>query len=510
MQSIYFNQTFKPVSEKGVADKNRSHVLYIATRPGVVVNKGYGFGLWGQVAGQTEPQAQTDLEKTLQLVHKISKTHTVYRVILSVDEDTARTTGLHEREEWEKLVNEQIGVIAKEMHIAPRDFCYLAAMHYKKGHPHVHIVYWDKSDTPRTPYLSPQRFENMSNRVRAAFNRVLFGDQIRETQKEQMEAMDRVRLQLQNLLQAANLREALNFEKIADRTELADGLLQLIRHAPIKGSLKWQYLPPSYKAEVNAWLAKVFQQKQFAELKNTYVETTRSISQLYGNDEKTINAVLEKAEKKLQTQLGNETMDVVRDALKHWDIQPEADRLPMEEAARMLVREEPGYKALLKAMPDRRVPLAQLLENEAVAEQLREITKVVCADIRIRHIMEAELPLQKENVKFAAGVNREEEADPQKKEEKETAKEARREAYQEGYRRVRSAILQQAIEDKGWEQQVGMSLLMMSLLRLFGTGSQRAQQAQAQLKQHRELSKEARKDARIRALQAGHEEDRSR
>lgn len=500
MQSIYFNQTFKPVSDSKTPDYNRAHVEYIATRPGVVVNKGYGFGLWGQVEGQAEPQDQTDLDATLNMVREISKDHTVYRVILSVDEDTARQTGLHERAVWEKVVNEQIGVIAKEMHIAPKNFCYLAAMHYKKGHPHVHIVYWDKSDTPRNPYLSPERFENMSNHVRAAFNRVLFEKEIKETQMEQKEEMNHVRLQLQALLKDANPREALSFEKIADRTELADGLLQLIRHAPIKGSLKWQYLPLNYKAEINEWLDQVLQQKQFAVLKEKYMALTQEISQLYGNDSKNMDEVLKKAEQKLRTQLGNETMKVVRDAVQNWDIRPEMENFPLEEATRTLIRNEPAYKALVDKMPNRRMPIAQLLKNEDVTKQLQEVVRLVCSDIRIRRILEKE-PIAGSDEK------RDERAD------KNVKKEVQRDAYREGYQRVRNTILQQAVTDKGWDQQAGMSLLMTSLLRLFGGGSQQAQQLSARaslLRRHHDLSKEARKDARVRALQAGLDDENSR
>jgi hypothetical protein len=82
-----------------------------------------------------------NLEKAHTIVTSVSQRRTIYRVILSVDDETAKNHSLYDRSVWQELVTQKIGIIAKEMNIDRNDFCWVASMHCEKGHPHVHAPY---------------------------------------------------------------------------------------------------------------------------------------------------------------------------------------------------------------------------------------------------------------------------------------------------------------------------------------------------------------------------------
>ena len=137
--TVIYKQHYAPRSESKTPGLNVRHLQYIATRPGVVPNKGCAFGLWGRLPGQGAVRVQNNLVAAKQTVREASADHTLYRAIISVGKSDAENLGLYDREQWEQLINRHIDVIAREMDIQPENLYWMMAMHRTQGHPHVSL-----------------------------------------------------------------------------------------------------------------------------------------------------------------------------------------------------------------------------------------------------------------------------------------------------------------------------------------------------------------------------------
>ncbi|MBQ9168515.1 MAG: SEL1-like repeat protein [Oscillospiraceae bacterium] len=389
--TVVYQQWFKPRAEPDTADLNVRHVHYIATRPGAVYNQGCGFGLWGKLPGDDLIQIQYDLQKAEHDVREASKTHTIYRSFLSVDDKTGQTHGLYHRENWEQLVNAHIGVIAKEMDIKPENFCWLASMHCEKGHPHVHVVFWDNSDNPRPEYIPEQLFEKKMEHIRADFAGEINRDQIREDQKEQRQQIKDMRTALRAMCLEANPEKALSLSKLVKSGWLdgaAQQMAELIRQLPAAGSLKYQYLPPEYKELVNQFIDTCLEQPELSKEAQRYEALTRRISELYANGETTQAANLENAKEKLYKELGNEVMGAIRglraeigDSL----LDQLSSQTPLRDTVSEILPTLDSYQKLRSLLPPERIPPERMEQQiPGYRQQLDQVVNEVLSDARIR------------------------------------------------------------------------------------------------------------------------------
>ena len=115
-----------------------------------------------------------NLNQAKSQIYEASKEHTVYRAVVSLDEDTALSKGYAGREEWQALMCKHVNTIAKQNDIELKDFRWFAAYHHEQGHPHAHIVFWDDSDKVRNEYMGDKRFEIATEKIRASFNNEIF------------------------------------------------------------------------------------------------------------------------------------------------------------------------------------------------------------------------------------------------------------------------------------------------------------------------------------------------
>lgn len=369
MQSIVFKQRYKPLGIPTTPVLNQKHLEYIATRRGAVKNPGCGFGLWGCGPGKYEPENIQSLDEVKKLMGKVSKRRTVYRVVLSVDDETAKAKGMYSRSTWETLMEERIKYLAQAMNIRAKNFCWYASMHYKKGHPHVHVMYWDNGNDPRVEHIPPARFEKISESVRAGFNGGIFREELREQQKIQQETVRTLRFDLREWFTQSNAYEALNLDRVSNQRldMLCEEFADLVKISPNKGSLKYSYLSPDFKKKVDSFVEKIFEIPQLSAQRNMYRKASAEICSLYGNGAKATAENLGKAEKTLNKAMANETLAAIRNCLREMKAEyaqaaatyeEHEVRQELKDMALKLLRADTQYEALLKKLPKWRTPFS--------------------------------------------------------------------------------------------------------------------------------------------------------
>lgn len=310
-------------------------------------------------------------------------------MVLSVDKDTAKNHDLYQRKTWEDLLARKIDVLADQMGIKRKDFCWVASMHYEYHHPHVHIMYWDNSDAVRQEFVPEERFEIMAEKVRAAFNREIFQEEIPRLQKEIQGQQDIIRLELRAMLAEANLAEALNLSHITAPTQdrLTAGLAELAATAPTKGALKYAYLKGEYKEKLGSYVEEILKISDFQRSTKQNEKAVRNLSVLFGNSEGQQQFEVDKARETLKKKLGNEVLDTIRDYRKelmldapteHGDLQ-----IVLQGTASVLIKGNPVYQELLADMPKQRTPTGELLKDDAFRQGVSKLTGQICDDIRI-------------------------------------------------------------------------------------------------------------------------------
>ena len=120
---------------------------YIATRPRVAKNEGMDHGLFGCLKPGTPLMEFQDWKDVARLVYQNSRRHvTMYRSVVSFGEGTAKELLLTDKKAWERYIENHIRTIAEKNGIRREHFQWAAALHREKGHPHLHVVFWDDSD----------------------------------------------------------------------------------------------------------------------------------------------------------------------------------------------------------------------------------------------------------------------------------------------------------------------------------------------------------------------------
>lgn len=484
--AIIFKQSFKKRTDPGAAGLNVRHLNYIATRPGTVYNRGCGFGLWGRMPEELSERVQTDLEKAKRIVRAASEKHELYRAIVSVGREDAGKYGLYDRAAWERLVRDHIRDIAKQMDIRPEHMCWCASFHCAKGHPHVHLLYWDNSDQPRQAFIPKPVWDKKAERIRAAFSGDIHRDEIRQAQRTQREQNNALRQAVQALCREANpgkVMDLARLSKSAALEELSHDLEKLLRQLPISGSLRYAYLPPAYKQLVDELVSKALELPELKDELTRYESAVRQVSQLYGNGAEAVEAELEKAREKLRRELGNQVMKAVREMGDELRLAGMEGRSPAQSVIRRAMEEVvpalASYRVLVDMMPRERIPMGVLYDQiPGFREQRNRVVEDVLQDARIRLALQGCALRQ-------AGIDPEalpEDASGRQLFGKELTQE-QWQAYLEGYReqrqKLRDEITAQACQDAGWTEEAmrtGAAGLVMGMMRFI---SQMVSQQQA-------------------------------
>jgi hypothetical protein len=288
MSIIIYKQRFAPIKDRFTPVKNYLHVGYIATRPRSMKNEDGVHGLFGFLS-PTEPCDNMPWQETAKRVRQLSKNNVnIYRGIISFDRADSDELGLITQRDWREYAEQHIHILAEKNKIDFANLSYCGAYHNEGNHPHLHIVFWDKSQKVHKNYTPPK----IPNDIRIALIKSTFADKIaalyeqKKLSKENIaKNYDKAVLEFDEYMKtmrAKNFKKAKSdFETYADSravniTQLfnsdeqlavvAEKLFALRNAIPKGGRVAYKLLPSEVKSEINGlteWLIK----------DNTYLQT---------------------------------------------------------------------------------------------------------------------------------------------------------------------------------------------------------------------------------------------
>lgn len=522
MNGVVYKQWYSTKDDPKTQAYNVQHLKYIATRPGAIQNPGCGFGLWGRMGHDTEAKNIDNLKTAMAQMRRISKEHTVYRAVLSLDEDTAIQKGLTDREEWQTLVTDHAEAIAKQNNIDITDFRWCASYHQERGHPHVHILFWDNSNNIREEYMGNERFEIAAEKIRAAFNGDIFKEELKNLRADQDKAQKELRILSRNHVEGfaelsffdAESRQ----EKDADVQfyprdlkpqtidELCRRLDELVSLLPKTGQLKYQYLEPNVKAAVDAVSNLVLNSTSLQEIKSKLIDSVIGISETYGNSPKSIQRQIELAEKRVLKDIGNDVLKTVKSL--GW-LNKNTDRLDeMHSLARerMLVTADAvlfdklgdaefkaAYEIFLDRLPMFLTPKHEVLTDDALAAILRDLTLKCLNDPRLMREIKISQAFESKH-KQDNSIENSDNEDSESSQDRTDGKDS--EEFKAAYIYVSQRLYDMAATAKGWDTQAQF-LKVNNFLRAFckmASPQRSLSNANNRFLLLRELSKQAKKE----------------
>ena len=299
-----YTQTCKHPNWNTTITKNQAHISYIGSRPGAMKLQGKESGLFGFVNGTFKNNIELS-EGISYAKRESEKKHNMFRGIISFTEEQAHGLGLNKLEDWQEYVKSQIWTMAKGNNIKLENLEWEAAVHQKKGHPHVHIAFWDKNQKIIVDEVKNQ----VKNKIRCKMLKDTYPDLLQsfyelkkfdhDYMKEHFSETIReyelylLQMSLSEILEFDTSSEILDIDVVSglnksdienctDSEKLLCGYLRIKEILPKKGRLAYKYLEPSVRNELNNYIKQVVKSNpKLSRLVENYVRTQLDMTENY-------------------------------------------------------------------------------------------------------------------------------------------------------------------------------------------------------------------------------------
>ena len=245
-----------------VAD-SKTYADYIATRP-----RAERFGSHGLFADEG---VQVQLGKVSQELNEYSGN--VYTTILSLRREDAARLGFDNGSRWRDFLRSNTSIIAENLKIPLNHLRWYAAFHDEGHHPHIHMIAY--SSVPGEGYLSDKGVEKM----RSAFAREIFSQDMLQTYERQTEYRDRLRQQSKESV--AQIVEEIS-NGYYSNPQVEQLLIQLSqRLANTTGKKVYGYLKADVKAIVDEIVAELSKDENIRKLYDLWYEQREDVLHTY-------------------------------------------------------------------------------------------------------------------------------------------------------------------------------------------------------------------------------------
>ncbi|WP_317367391.1 MobP3 family relaxase [uncultured Tyzzerella sp.] len=342
MKNVIFKVRFNHPNKSKTPSLNARHFDYICKRPRAMHNDGQNFCCFGKVSeiGYSNFGNINEFDLIKKHILKKSKDKTTfYKCIISLKEEDAVEKGFENRNNWEELIKNNAKKLAKEMSIKIEDFEYVCSVHMEKGHPHMHLMAWDKNQE----ILRESIPKHNIYKIRRFLTNDVFKDDLQNLYDNKNKSKDNYKNFLKDMIKELDptftmtdeeykkydkelktLDLDLNNSKIFNInlddnyvSKIMKDIYLLRKDLPKTGRLNYAFMPENVKKEIDVISKKILAsnidvRKNF----ENYIKSMEDITKFSTKNEKYIDKSIKSAEDELLNFTGNQILNICKNINK--------------------------------------------------------------------------------------------------------------------------------------------------------------------------------------------------
>lgn len=345
MSKVIFKMKFQHPNLAKTQKNNAHHLIYIGTREGVALNEDLH-----QVEG-----THSENDEYLEYMSKRTRSHGlfsdygtecnldkmvdemkdykgfVYRGIVSLREQDALEKGYDNKDKWELLIRDQMFNISKQLNIPYDRLQWVGAFHRESGHPHVHLMIWDKEPSVSKGVIPKKNLEN----IRKQLTNEIF-------KEERENILTRKDMLREFLIEGAKGNQSGDFSKLEEkfaeidrellsefeeinlydigakiRNHQIEDMKKLIKEleVPEKGRLQYKLMPPEIKKQIDSITDKILENRSYGKYFDKYLGTVEELTRFYTDNGQEIEKAKDNARADIYSRIGNTILKTKKDMI---------------------------------------------------------------------------------------------------------------------------------------------------------------------------------------------------
>ncbi len=300
-------------------------------------------GLFGCIKGKHLPTNVEDLNETIRYVRQKSQDDKciLYHGFISLSAEEVISQGYKNRTKWKDLLSAKMNDVAKANNIKRENLEWISAFHMKKDQSHCHIIFWDKNQEIKDPYIPKKIFDEKMEWIRGQFAKVIFRDVFKELYKTKDEAFSEISTELhpffddfKSIINQASDEE---FKELKDKLSaispdyaeeemidplfsdrqleaIANEIIHIKEMVPQKGSLKYEFMSTDVKEEINKSAMNIIMGNAACRSAyNKYLNSAEDIRKIYADNPESIKEARDYAHDAIVKSVGNKILKAVKE-----------------------------------------------------------------------------------------------------------------------------------------------------------------------------------------------------
>lgn len=329
--ALIYKMRLTAPNKPGTASHNANYVKYIAEREHAMkLSPESESGLFGKIGGIFSKEL--NVVNTQEYIYEKSKSgSTIFNAYISFRPEIVKQLELDSIDKWQNYIKYHTETLMRGYGIPKDRFEYIAAVHDKKGQPHIHISFWDTNPPVTVQFVRKE----ISDEVRKKLIHDTFSNELsyyygisNQAMSDAKELTEKMMIDFERDISGMYSDK---FSSVDITEDIIRKYAEILNNLPKRGRIAYAYLPKEMKDKVIGMIKEMIMLPKMKAIINDYYSGARSAAEMFDsketeNGKSEIDRKMRKAAGDLYNRLGNIILKSMLRTLKENDEQKEKDK----------------------------------------------------------------------------------------------------------------------------------------------------------------------------------------